>query len=135
MTDQSDSATASMAPMEYFPHDSDAARDTKCRRLIRRQGWAAYGRWMRVCELLARERGHHIPFETEEDVALLADELGFGPEKCQAFVGELADVGLVDAEQLAEGHTVYSGRMGRNAFGVGSRRAAGLASARARKGA
>lgn len=119
-----DGTQASMEPMAYFPHDSNAATDSKCKRLIRRRGWAAYGRWMRLCELMAGEWGHHLPFETDEDVSMLADELGQGVAGCRELVGELASVGLIDAEELEVGHTIFSERMGRNALAVGQRRSA-----------
>lgn len=118
-----DPTEASMEPLSYFPHDSDAARDPKCVRLIRRRGMAGYGRWMRLCELMAAQRGHHVPFATDEDVGIVADELMCGARAARELAAELADVGLLDAESLGRG-TLYSERMGRNALEVGSKRAA-----------
>ena len=119
-----DSTDAAMEPLDYFPHDADAMRDPKCLRLLRRCGMAGYGRWMRLCELMAAERGHHVPFASREDVMLVADELGCGEGGARAFVATLADVGLVDAEALGHG-SIFSERMGRNALEVGRRKAAG----------
>lgn len=113
-----------MEPMAYFPHDANAATDSKCLRLLKRGRWAAYGRWMRVCELLAGETGHHLPFSTDEDVEVLGDQLGLRPKQCREFVATLADVGLIDAEELREGRTVFSDRMWRNAEFSGQRKSA-----------
>lgn len=122
---EADSTLAAMEPMAYFPHDANAASDSKCKRLIKRRGYSGYGRWLRLCELMAGEWGHHVPFATEEDVEMLADELRYGDDACRRFVLELADIGLIDAEELEQGGTIFSERMGRNALAVGRMRAGG----------
>ena len=129
-TETKDSTDAAMEPLDYFPHDADAMRDPKCLRLLRRSGMAGYGRWMRLCELMAAARGHHVPFATEEDVRLVADEIDCGSRGARTFVATLADVGLIDGESLREG-SIYSERMGRNALEVGRRKAAGSSRRRA----
>ena len=58
MSARDDAAVAERArePMAFFSHDSHAASDIKCRRLIRRFGMEGYGRWWLLCELLAAAR-------------------------------------------------------------------------------
>ena len=102
-------ATASQEPMAYFSHDSNAFDDDKCKRLIRRRGWDGYGRWWRLCEYMAAQKGHRIAFETEEDVSILAGVLGFGQtgafdeyvaiEDCKSFVACLLDIGLLERDE------------------------------------
>lgn len=122
---------AARRPMLYFPHDADAASDIKCKRLVRRAGMAGYGRWWRLCELMAQMDGHAVPFETAEDREVLAEELQLAPEECQGFVATLADVGLVDAEAASEGRLV-SDRMAENALYAGRRSIMARKSAQAR---
>ena len=64
-------------PMAFFPHDSNASSDIKCRRLIRRLGVEGYGRWWLLCELLASTNSHALPVNTEEDLLVIADALQF----------------------------------------------------------
>jgi len=118
-------------PMAYFSHDSDAAHDIKCRRLIRRLGMAGYGRWWRLCELLAATDGHRLSIEAEEDAELYAEELQLGGA-CELtdFLLTLQDVGLVE---LPGDGTVRSERMQRNADLFGEKRANGRLGGRPRK--
>ena len=120
---EQDATERACAPMLYFSHDSNAMEDSKLRRLKRRCGWDGIGRWWHVCEMLALERGHTIHFETDEDRAILADELDFDDEECGDFVSTLADVGLVDAGLIEDGR-IASRRMTENAMRFGKRRAA-----------
>ena len=118
-------------PMAFFPHDSGAAHDIKCRRLIRRLGMAGYGRWWRLCELLAETDGHRLSIEAVEDAELYAEELQLdGPGELTDFLVTLRDVGLV--EMPGDG-TVSSERMSRNADYFGERRANGKRGGRPRK--
>lgn len=126
--------------MAYFPHDSNASNDIKCQRLIRRLGWSGYGRWWRVCELLASNKGHVIPFSTEEDKLILGDVLQFGDgsnfcellciEEVTAFVDQLLSIGLL---QTDENGCLENPRMHENALSFGKKRAAGRKGGRPRK--
>lgn len=115
---------ASMAPMLFFPHDADSATDVKCRRLILRLGYEGYGRWWRLCEMMASTPGHAVPCATEEDRMLLCDELRCDDDELSALLGALADFGLVPADVLAEGR-IASERMAKNALYFGRRRVNG----------
>ena len=67
-------------PMAFFSHDSHAADDEKCRRLINRLGLEGYGRWWLLCELLAATDGHKLTVQTDEDMLILSESLGFRPD-------------------------------------------------------
>lgn len=128
--------------LAYFPHDSNAANDIKCQRLLMRQGWSGYGRWWRVCELLASNKGHVIPFANSEDRLLLGKALQFGTggvfddlmcdEEVTAFVNDLLDMGLLQAD---ENGCLENSRMHKNALSFGKKRAAGHKGGRPRKNA
>ncbi|EMZ42689.1 Lin1244/Lin1753 domain-containing protein [Atopobium minutum] len=120
-------------PLPYFSHDNNAAEDIKCQRLLVRDGFEAYGRWWRVCELMAMYTGHKVPFSTEEDFFILAKQLMFDDEqKLIEFIKLLADVGLISSEALGNGEIV-SDRMNANAQTIGKQRAAGLLGGRPKK--
>lgn len=135
-------ATASQEPMAYFSHDSNAFDDDKCKRLIRRRGWDGYGRWWRLCEYMAAQKGHRIAFETEEDVSILAGVLGFGQtgafdeyvaiEDCKSFVACLLDIGLLERD---EDGRLLNMRMLKNALYFGRQRVNGRKGGRPRKNA
>ncbi|WP_165247521.1 Lin1244/Lin1753 domain-containing protein [Adlercreutzia sp. ZJ141] len=137
MPSASDLAAESMA---YFPHDSNAASDIKCQRLIIRRGFAGYGRWWRLCEHLASVRGHTIPFETDEDKLILGAVLKFGNgasfddllciEEVTDFVSELLDIGLLQTDKNG---CLENPRMHANALSFGKKRAGGHKGGRPRK--
>ena len=131
---EQDAMERSCAPMLYFSHDSNAMDDIKCKLLVRRGGFEAYGRWWRLCELLAMGRGHTIHVEDEDEAAILADDLGFDSWEggCRDYIGSLADIGLIDPSMLAEGR-VCSKRMMDNALRFGRRRAGGARGGRSAK--
>ena len=118
-------------PMAFFPHDSNSTQDIKCRRLIRREGMSGYGRWWRLCELLAATDGHKLNVESAEDAELYAEELQFDRlEDFTGFLLTLQDVGLI---QMPGDGTIYSDRMMRNADYFGEKRANGKLGGRPRK--
>ena len=78
--DSDEIAMLSRKPMAFFSHDSHAADDEKCKRLINRLGFEGYGRWWLLCELLAATDGHALPVQTDEDMLILSDSLGFKPD-------------------------------------------------------
>lgn len=128
--------------LAYFPHDSAAASDIKCQRLIMRLGFAGYGRWWRLCEHLAANKGHVIPFESDEDRLILGSLLQFGSgggfddllciEEVTAFVDELLSIGLLRRD---EDGRLENPRMHENALKFGKKRAAGRKGGRPRKDA
>lgn len=120
-------------PLPYFSHDNNAAEDIKCQRLLVRGGFEAYGRWWRVCELMAMYTGHKVPFSTEEDFFILAKQLMFDDEqKLIEFIGLLADVGLINSEALGNGEIV-SDRMNVNAQTLAQRKLNGALGGRPKK--
>lgn len=120
-------------PMKYFSHDSNAAQDIKCRRLLRRLGMEGYGRWWRLCELLAATDGHKLSIETEEDAEIIAEELHLdGQHELMDYLQVLVDVGLI---HMPGDGTVWSERMLTNAEYFGKLRANGKRGGRPRKNA
>lgn len=120
-------------PIPYFSHDNNAAEDIKCQRLLIRGGFEAYGRWWRVCELMAMYTGHHIPYATDEDFLILGKQLMCESTKeLGDFVKLLADVELISIDALGRGE-IASDRMNRNASALGFQRAAGKLGGRPRK--
>lgn len=119
--------------MKYFSHDSNAAQDIKCRRLLRRLGMEGYGRWWRLCELLAATDGHKLSIETEEDAEIIAEELHLdGQQELMDYLQVLVDVGLI---HMSGDSYVYSDRMLTNAEYFGKKRAAGRKGGRSVKSA
>lgn len=128
-------------PMLYFPHDSTAASDIKCQRLIFRLGYEGYGRWWRLCEHMAATKTHRVPFETDEDVLILAQVLGFGGgsfdsltaiEDCRGFVLTLLEIGLLTTDKNG---LLKNSRMDNNALYFGKQKANGHKGGRPRKNA
>lgn len=123
---------ASLAPMLFFPHDSDSALDIKCKRLILRHGYEGYGRWWRLCELMASTAGHSVPCATAEDIDILCEELRCNVQELQRLIQTLSDVGLIDDEMAADGR-IASERMVRNSLYFGRKRVAGRKGGKGRK--
>lgn len=120
-----DVEVAAAEPLAYFSHDADAASDIKCRKLLRRRGVAGYGRWWLLCEHMAKASGHSIQISEEEDAEILAEDLQFESiDELMSFLGELADLNLIDFKRFGSGE-IWSNRMGRNAEVTGIKRAAG----------
>lgn len=133
MVTSSDIEAEAARPMKYFSHDSNAAQDIKCRRLLRRLGMEGYGRWWRLCELLAATDGHKLGIETEEDAEIIAEELHLdGHGELMEYLRVLADVGLIHMD--GDGG-VWSERMMTNAEYFGKLRANGKRGGRPRKDA
>lgn len=120
-------------PLRYFSHDSDAASDVKCRRLIKRLGMEGYGRWWRLCELLASADGHRIDTKTDEDFEILADELFCDSgQDAVSFLESLSGIGLIAGYGTGQ---IWSERMDENALYFGTRRAAAARGGKAKKDA
>lgn len=118
-------------PMQFFSHDSDASQDIKCKKLLRRFGMEGYGRWWRLCELLAANEGHRVSLQEEEDVEIVAEELHFDTAgDLLEFVANLAEIGLVRAP--GDG-TIFSESMNRRSLYFGQKRAAGRKGGKAKK--
>lgn len=129
----------SKAPMAFFPHDSNASSDIKCRRLLRRLGAEGYGRWWILCELLASTNDHALPVETDEDILVIADALYFKSgsfddliviDDCKRFIDVLIEFGLV---RLTDEGTIVSDRMSDNSRYFGQQKHNGRKGGRPRK--
>ena len=133
MASQGEVEREAARPMEWFKHDANASQDIKCKRLVRRLGMEGYGRWWRLCEMLASTNDHMLNLESAEDAEIIADELMLdGVSELMGFVQTLADVGLV---MMPGDGTVYSERMLSNAATFGNNRANGRLGGRPRKSA
>lgn len=132
-------AALAAGSMAYFPHDSNAASDIKCQRLIIRRGFDGYGRWWRLCEHLAATKGHAVPFKTDEDKLILGQVLGFGGgnfdelitiEDTNGFVDGLLELGLLETD---ENDMLKNSRMQENSLYFGRQRANGRKGGRPNK--
>lgn len=110
-------------PMQFFSHDSDASQDIKCKKLIRRFGMEGYGRWWRLCEILAASDGHRVSIQEQEEAEILAEELCYDTtSELIDFVAQLSEIGLI---RTPGDGTFYSESMNRRSLYFGQRRAAG----------
>ncbi len=135
-----DVKSKAMEPMAWFQHDSNAAQDQKCQRLLYRYGNAGYGAFWRLCEVLANTTSHSLPVETDEDWLILAQQIGmrrmepFGDaasiEECKDFVDCLIEIGMLERDGKGR---IESARMQRNALYFGMQRANGAKGGRPRK--
>ena len=133
MADRGEIERAAARPMAFFPHDANASQDMKVELLLEDCGMAGYGRWWRLCELLAATDSHVLEIGTDEDRELYAEELGCETaEEFMRFLATLSDVGLI---RMPGDGTVYSERMMRNAEQFGEKRANGRMGGRPRKSA
>ena len=99
-----DIAERSLEPILWFKHNANDHDSHGIRVIEKHYGPAGYGMWWHLCEQLASERGHSIPFASEDDYEILADALGCkDSKKCVSFISELATQGLIDPESLGEG--------------------------------
>ena len=60
-------ARTSTKPLAFFRHDANSAEDRKIKFLLKRHGMEGYGRWWRLCEILASEQDQQLEMQTEED--------------------------------------------------------------------
>ncbi len=125
---------AGAVPMPWFTHDSDAASDMKCRRLIKRYGLEGYGRWWLLCEALAGTDWHRIDVSDDCGLEIMADILMYDSgDDAREFLVTIAALGLIDREMLESNGVVSSDRMVRNSLTVGRNRANGKRGGRPRK--
>ncbi len=125
--------------MAYFSHDSNAAQDFKCQKLLARWGNEGYGAWWRLCEMLASATGHALTVQTAEEWMIVARQTGMLVDsgdclemtgKCKEFMGDLVEIGLLDRDDSG---TISSRRMLKNARVLGTQKAAGAKGGRPRK--
>lgn len=121
---------AASRPLEWFRHDVNAANDMKLELFIDEFGMAGYGRWWRLCELLASETGHKLRIEDERVLRIVARKLNLNAKDCWSLIEILAEIGLV---KMPGDGFIYSERMNRQAEQVGRNRVAGSMGGRPRK--
>lgn len=129
-----------MEPMAWFQHDSNAAQDQKCQRLLYRYGNAGYGAFWRLCEVLANTTSHSLPVDTDEDWLILAQQIGMrrmgafddevSIDDCKGFIDCLIEIGMLERDGKGR---IESARMQRNALYFGMQRANGAKGGRPRK--
>lgn len=82
-----------MAPKDayYFSHDANARREDKCIALRGVYGWAGYGRFWAIVEILRESQDYRIDITTPFAMAKIADELGLSLDEAKEFVNVLVD--------------------------------------------
>lgn len=106
-------------PMDYVMHDTDASYDDKLREAAADGGWAFYGMWWRLVELLTARDGHCYDVSSERGWMFLALDMSnfcmVSVDECKEFVQSLVAYGLLDRESFEKFHHVVSRRVIRNA--------------------
>ena len=92
----------------WFKHDINASRDIKIRKLLRKGGAGAYGRYWALMEALADQDGV-ISTSKDDDWGAIAEYCLFDfdqTEDAKAFVNMLAEIGLISTVSLGCGKLV-----------------------------
>lgn len=92
----------------WFKHDADASRDIKMRKLLRKGGAEAYGRYWSLMEAMASQGGTIVALN-EDDWSVVAEYCLFDIDQvaeAKDFVGLLAQVGLLSTVALGCGKLV-----------------------------
>lgn len=93
--------------MKWFPHDTDALRNRKIRKVIRTHGVTGYGIWFALLEKLYEIEGDFTVTADELWLEDLAEDLKITDYRTLIRVFDtLAEVGLISA-QLWEDHLIY----------------------------
>lgn len=103
-------------PMRWFPHDTDAFDDPKIRKLMRRFGYAGYGMWWRVCELMGKAEGHGLEVSGDDSWDDLAYDMRVSVPECREFVSALVELGLISRDSFEGFGTVRSERLQKEAM-------------------
>jgi hypothetical protein len=90
----------------YFTHDSNARRDPKIRALIVNWGFAGYGMFWALIEMI-REEGGLLELNQNTMIAI-ADELKIDANACEKFTHALLDLELIKKD---EQNCIYSNRL------------------------
>lgn len=109
-------------PLDYVRHDANARLDESLRRGVVDHGLEFSGRWWVLVECLSAKHGHRYDVSDETGWRILALDLStcgvpWGVDECKEFVGQLASLGLVNAELLDERHVVCNDRLCREVDG------------------
>lgn len=129
-------------PLEYVRHDSNARLDEALRRVVIENGIGYLGLWWVLVECLCSKRGHVYDVSDDTGWMQLAMDMStcgymVEPDLCRAFVGTLAEVGLVNAELLAEKGHVANDRVLKECWKYADacavKKVSGIVSGRARR--
>lgn len=121
----------------YVTVDSSFTRNRAARSVLRRHGWAGLGRYVGLLCLLLDEPDHRLDVSGDDGAADVADALGMPEDELRTFLADLAASSLIDPGDLGDG-VISSGAVDEanrcRADLIEKRRAAGVASGRARRG-
>ena len=78
----------------WFRHDTNAHSDLKIRALIKLYGWAGYGWWWLVVELLRNEETYKLPYD-EVTTEALAIDMNVTAEEVDDYIKYLIKVKLL----------------------------------------
>lgn len=110
-------------PLKWFKHDVRASQDEKCQKLLLVGGYEAYGRFWKLCELLADKHGHAFHTDDVLEVKILANTLQFDDtDDLQDFLDTLARFELIDSNLFSQDNIVTSSRMNKTAYEDGAKR-------------
>jgi len=83
--------------MRWFKHDSDAHRDAKLRKVVRKYGMEGYGLYWHCIELIVSNLStENLTFELEHDAELISDDTGIHQERVQEMMTFMVDLGLFE---------------------------------------
>ena len=117
-------------PMVWFQHDVNAAYDMKLELVIDEFGMAGYGRWWRLCELLAAETGHKVEVGDERKAKIMARKLSTNVGDLLKYLRFLSDIELIC---MPGDGFIWNERMINQARTTGEKRANGKRGGRPRK--
>lgn len=75
----------------YFKHDAYARHDHKCKSLINKHGWAGYGKYWAIVEMLRESSGYKMKDEPYIWEAM-AEELRCPVQEVRSFVNDCIDI-------------------------------------------
>lgn len=132
MATQDEIRAEAAKPMAWFQHDTDAANDMKLEQVIDEFGMIGYGRWWRLCEMLAAETGHRLEIGNERVARIVSRRLKCSTSDMMKFIIFLHDIDLVTMN--GDGF-ISNERMNRQAEQAGAKRANGRLGGRPKKAA
>ena len=84
--------------MRWFKHQTAAHNDAKLKKLILRQGMAAYGLYWYCLELIGKDVSEsRLTFEIEEDSELIAHATGMTRDQVEAAMRCMVELGLFES--------------------------------------
>jgi hypothetical protein len=84
--------------VKWFSHDHDAINDPRIILMMSKHGYAGYGRWWRVVEIMRNSDDYQMYIGDGNGYIVLARELRCKPETVQDFIKNCIDFGLLILE-------------------------------------